>query len=433
MEGQWDKEGNEIVERLYRLLYPSLGNSLKDALADILRKATYFISFDNLTRYICFALEEKFQVPEKVKYALKLELEKIYKETQAKALSEVGTMLKPELSIPDFRAISYAEKLHDFYLGKFFRGDREIRLRIVKWFSKYYLEEGNPIGRGQAGIREFLDRFGEYIKPQTEWKTRQIIDTSVNYMRNSARLRALQKARITRYRLDAVGDRLTCPVCRSYDGRVFETEEAIRVLDTIEGSDDPSAMADYKPFVKEPYKGSSKNAPAKMPPFHPNCRCRVVASIQEELLPVTVERPAFQRDTLTQRELEDEYRALTREELNNRIKAHLGSDWLRPVKGGKGVNAYEKAKDNLEKHFKKHGKELGYKDLEGYAKGVYNIIRSPDQVFIERVKGGTYYHFIKDNKVVVSSDDTLQIKAFYPLDERWRQFKRDGLIRALER
>lgn len=156
-------------------------------------------------------------------------------------------------------------------------------------------------------------------------------------MRNSARLRALQKARITRYRFDAVGDRLTCPVCRSYDGRVFETEEAIRVLDTIEQSDDPGAIADYKPFVKEPYTGSSKNAPAKMPPLHPNCRCRVVASIEEELLPVTVERPAFQRDTLTQRELEDEYRALTRQELNNRIKAHLGSDWLRPAKGEKGI------------------------------------------------------------------------------------------------
>jgi len=433
MEGQWDKEGNEIVEKLYKLLYPCLGISLRDALADILRKATYFISFDDLTRYILIALEEKFQLPEKVKYALKLELEKIYKETQAKALSEVGIIFKPELSIPDFRAISYAEKLHDFYLGKFFKGDREIRLRIVKWFSKYYLEEGNPIGRGQAGIREFLDRFGEYIQPQTEWKTRQIIDTSVNFLRNSARIRAMQKARIKRYRWDAVGDRLTCKTCRSFDGRTWEITEAVRILDAIEGSDDPRAIVDYKPFVTTPYKGPSSQAPSRLPPLHSHCRCRVVAEIEEKEIPVTIERPAFAKDNPIQRDLEDEYRALSPKELENKIKAHLGSDWLRPAKGGKGVNAYEKAKDNLEKHFKKHGKELGYKDLEGYAKGVYNIIRSPDQVFIERVKGGTYYHFIKDNKVVVSSDDTLQIKAFYPLDERWRQFKRDGLIRALER
>ena len=258
-------------------------------------------------------------------------------------------------------------------------------------------------------------------------------------MRNSARLKALQKARITRYRFDAVGDRLTCPICRSYDGRIFETEEAIRVLDTIEQSDDPSAMADYKPFVKEPYKGSSKNAPSKMPPLHPNCRCRVVASIEEvgaygdTPLPVTVERPAFQRDTLTQRELEDEYRALTREELNNRIKAHLGSDWLRPAKGSKGVNAYEKAKANLKDHFEKHGKELGYKNIEKYKNAVYNIIKNPDTIYVERTtKGQTLYHFIKDQKVVLSSDDNLWIKNFYPFDEkRWRSFGREGLIQIL--
>jgi len=433
MEGQWDKEGNEIVEKLYKLLYPSLGISLRDALADILRKATYFISFDDLTRYILIVLEEKFQLPEKVKYALKLELEKIYKETQAKALSEVGITFKPELSTPDLRAISYAEKLHDFYLGKFFRGDREIRLRIVKWFSKYYLEEGNPIGRGQAGIREFLDRFGEYIQPQTEWKARQIIDTSVNFLRNSARIRAMQKARIKRYRWDAVGDRLTCRVCRSFDGRIWEVAEAVRILDAIEGSDDPRAIVDYKPFVTTPYKGPSSQAPSRLPPLHPHCRCRVVAEIEEKELPVTIERPAFAKDTPIQRDLEDEYRALSPKEIENKIRAHLGSDWLRPAKGGKGINAYEKSKDNLEKHFKKHGKELGYNNIDEYKNAVYDIIKNPDMVYVERTKDGqTWYHFIKDQKVVLSSDDILWIKTFYPFDEkRWKSFERDGLLRIL--
>ena len=430
MEGQWDREGNEINERLFRLIYPSLESSLKDAFREVFSKARYFVSFNDLTRYILLSLEQRCKIPQKVKEVLTKELEEIYTETQIEVWP-----FKQALGSPDMRAIRYASSLHDFYLGRFFQADRELRLRVEKWFSEYYLKEGNPIGKGQEGIKEFLNKFGEYIKPQTEWKTRQIIDTSVNYMRNSARLRALQKARITRYRFDAVGDRLTCPVCRSYDGRVFKTEEAIRVLDTIEGSDDPGAMADYKPFVKEPYKGSSKNAPTKMPPLHPNCRCRVVASIEEELLPVTVERPAFQRDTLTQRELETQYRALTRQEINNRIKAHLGSDWLRPAKGEKGINAYKSAKKDAERHFFKHGHEFGFKTPKEYYDSAYDVIKKPDEVYVERIKDKTFYIFRKSDKVVVSRDDDLAIKTYFKLNKQFESFlkerERDGLIKVL--
>jgi hypothetical protein len=127
---------------------------------------------------------------------------------------------------------------------------------------------------------------------------------------------------------------------------------------------------------------------------------------------------------------QDEYRALTREELNNRIKAHLGSDWLRPAKGSKGVNAYEKAERDLKRHYIDHGNELGYNSLEQYKKAVYDIIKSPDMVYIDRRKGKTFYNFIKGDKIVISEDDSLRIVSFYPFNqERWESFAREGLIR----
>jgi len=54
-------------------------------------------------------------------------------------------------------------------------------------------------------------------------------------------------------------------------------------------------------------------------------------------------------------------------------------------------------------------------------------------VYVERTTNGqTWYHFIKDQNVVLSSDDILWIKRFYPFDEkRWRSFKRDGLLQIL--
>jgi hypothetical protein len=431
VESDWDKQGSKIVDNLFELLKDPLNSAIKDSLTASLKKALYFVSFSDLTRYILMMLEQKFNLSDKAKNALVTELEKIYKDTQANFFSENKLPIKQELNTADVRAIQYALELHDFYLGKFFQNDKNIRLRVSKWFSDYYLKEGNPIGKGQKGVEEFLNQFGDYIRPQAEWKARQIIDTSVNYMRNSARIRAIQEANITTYRISAIGDRLTCSICRSYDGREFETKETVRLLDTIESSD-AKALADYKPFVGKPYTGASTNAPSKLPPFHAHCRCRVSVSTQTVEIPTTVERPSFAKNTLAQKELEEEYKSLTRKEIQNKIKAHLGSDWLRPTKGGKGTNAYEKAKDNLEKHFERHGKELGYKNIEKYKMGVYNVIKNPDAVYVERKNGQTWYHFIKDGKLVLSSDDSLWIKNFYPFDEkRWKSFERDGLLRIL--
>ncbi|MDQ7081763.1 MAG: hypothetical protein Q9N34_01280 [Aquificota bacterium] len=46
--------------------------------------------------------------------------------------------------------------------------------------------------------------------------------------------------------------------------------------------------------------------------------------------PAVVERPPGVPDTPLQRELEEELSSFTPEELTNRIRRHLGSEWARP-------------------------------------------------------------------------------------------------------
>jgi SPP1 gp7 family putative phage head morphogenesis protein len=414
------------VENIFSEIFPSLSDKVKKALSETLARARYFVSYQDLTRYIMNMLETHVGLSTEEKAKLQSMLEKIYKIEQAEF--PIGI----KLTIADERAINYALKLHDFYLGKFFQRDRELRLDVVKWMSNYYLEKGYPIGRGQEGIKKFLDEFGDYLTKRTESKARQIIDTSVNFLRNSARIRAMQKANIKKYRWDATNDRLTCKACRSMDGRVFEVADAVRVLDMLEGSEDPTLIKELRPIQTKPQIGPSSSLPTKSPPLHPLCRCRVVAFFEEVEWQTTVERPVWAKDTPIQRELEEEYKALTNEERVNKIKAHLGADWLRPVKGERGINAYEYSKKRLLDHFYKHGHELGYTTKDDYAKAVYDIIRRPKAVYIDRIKGETFYHFIKDKKIVITSDDTLKIITFYLYEEnRWRSKARDGIIRIL--
>lgn len=415
------------IEEIFKELFPELSNGIRRALSETLTKARYFISYQDLNRYIMTALENHVKLEDKDRVKLQKMLEKIY------LTEQLDFPIKAEPTLADIRAINYATKLHDFYLGRFFQGDREIRLDITKWMSNYYLSKGYPIGKGQKGIEDFLSEFGQYLKKRTEWKARQIIDTSVNYLKNSARIKAIQKAQIKQYRWDATGDRLTCACCRSMDGRIFEVKEATRVLDMLEQSEDPELIRDLRPIQTTVQIGASSTLPVKTPPLHPNCRCRVMAYLkEEEAVYTTVERPAWAKDTPIQRELEEYFKSLTNEERLNRIKAHMGSDWLRPATGVEGVKAYEKAEKNMELHFRKHGKQLNYSNINEYAKGAYDIIKSPDMVFVEKVDSNTFYHFIKNNRIVISNDDDLCIQAFYHSNlEKWRNFKRDGIIRIL--
>jgi SPP1 gp7 family putative phage head morphogenesis protein len=423
-EYDWDTEGNEFIDELLKKILPDFIKKVESALAEAFRFAPYFISFNDFTRFIMQELEQKVRLSPEHKEMLYSEFKRIYEKTQREAIA--GIPIRIDFNMADERTINYALSLTDFYLGKFFQGDKKLRLDVVKWLSKYYLEEGNPIGKGQEGIKHFLNEFGNYLKRRTEGKVRQIIDTSVNHLRNSARLRAIAKARITKYRWDAVGDRLTCPYCRTMDGRIFDTGEAIRTIELIES--DPASLPEVKPFLTsfplDKLKSlPSSRMPSKMPPAHPHCRCRIVAFIEEieEPYPVVVEPAVPSRsleETAILQELTTELKALRPEEITARIKAHLGSDWRRNPDGTFDVKA-----SRLKAEFEKHAKALGVSSIEEYERLSYEVIKKPEHVFIQRVlnpqtkKYETNYIFVRNGVYVVSNDESLAIKTCGRLKE----------------
>lgn len=425
MEGEFDRE----IEEILKMLFPTLKKGMFEAVSETLKRASYFVTFQEFMKYLLSMLEQHVKLGPAEWQPLWRALERLYIE----AHSEYEPLTVKTLSMADSRAIQYTLTLSDFYLGKFFQGDSQARNRVLKWLADRYLEKGYPIGKDLKGIEEFKSQFQQYLIDNSEQKARQIIDTSVNYIRNSARLRAMQKAGVKRYRWDATADRLTCAACRSMDGRVFEVEEAVRVLDTLESSNDPTLLKELRPIITTPQRGLSSGIPTKFPPLHPMCRCRAVMQT-EEVLPVSVETPSYAPGGTVQRELEEEFKALKPEEITNKLRAHLGADWLRPAKGGKGINAYEASKRNLNEHFNRHGKELGFASAEEYKKAALQIIKAPDEVYVERHKGQTFYIFRKGDKIVVSRDDDLWIKTFYRLNspfEQWaKEMKRDGFIRV---
>ncbi|WP_025209454.1 phage minor head protein [Hippea sp. KM1] len=324
-------------------------NRKKDeALKEVLRFYRNFVVFDEFAKYLLYKIEEKTALDDRTRSELLKIFRKFYEKEKKDALKSFDAEYSFRQS--DEQAIAFVDSLNDYYLGRFFQADSRVKKEVLSWMSKYYLKNGNPIGKGQKGIAEFLDKFGGYLSEKSELKARQIIDTTMNTMRNFARINSFIEAGVERFRWDATNDRLTCPACRSMDGRIIETKAAKEQIDLVINSK-PEDLPNIRPIATNYYKGKTSNFPLKTPPMHPLCRCTVAAEFESTPVKYKVGRPADAPITSEQLELEEMFNNLSNDEIHNKVKAHLGDVWARPPVKPKDKHI----KNFLDNHIQKKG------------------------------------------------------------------------------
>jgi len=419
--------GNLNPERFWReFIEKFYDKQIRRAFKDVLLSFNRFVTLDDFTRYVLYKLEEYTDLPPEVKEQTRKVLEEIYKE----APKESGLPIHTSFDVADIRAIRWLEEMSDFYLGKFFQGDKRLRKEVLDWINDYYLKRGNPLGRGTKGVKEFLNRFGKFLKVKTDWKVRQIVETTVQFAKSASTVNQLAKLRIKEYRWDAVGDRLTCPACRSLDGRVIKTEQGLAEIQKLQAN--PLALPQIRPIVNQPFYGPTSNAPVKTPPAHPLCRCRIVAHTRIKEIQ-TVEVPDFAPSNPTTAELYNRFNNLTAEERGNKLRImQQDAEWGRPPKDAKDKHIENFLRKAVEKHFKKHKEEVGAKDLEDYKRKAREVLEKPDRVFVSLVRApnpktgkiveNTYWHFFKGKFYYVGvSEDNYAITTFHRKEgiEEW--------------
>ena len=212
---------DEVIAKLVKFFVLFYRKAREETFREALRFLTSFVDFNTFADWLIYKIEENTKLTEKHKEFIYKEFEKLWGIYRGKPSIKVESGI-----IPDERVLTALTEMADFYLGKFFQGDKEIKRQVLNWMYDYYLKEGNPIGKGQEGVKEFLKKFGDYLEERTEQKARQIIDTTVNFLRNAADL-TQQYENGDRYTIwSATNDRLTCVACRSMDGRIVEVQPA---------------------------------------------------------------------------------------------------------------------------------------------------------------------------------------------------------------
>lgn len=437
-DGGWDREGDAEIEKILLLTRTDMSMAIRDAITQMSKEARYYQTFSDMEKNLIISLQKRFNLSQETLNKIDLKLKDLYAKDKESVIFDIPVKIRDEKGIlkplsygvKDQATSTYIRNQNDFYFGKFFQGDQKIRQEVLHWMDQYYLDKGNPIGKGQKGIDTFLSLFKDYITDKSEKKARQILDTSLNHIRNAGRIRGMSEAGIELFRIDTQGDRLTCAICRSYDGRVFQVSSAISLLESIE-KQGPESIKTLKPFVTRPVNVPSVEISNKYPPFHMHCRCKAVAywqRITDSKLPHVTTLDVYNNLSSDNQDLIDLTNSLvassfTRQELQNRIESCMGASWYRK---------YDSAEiSNTDKHFSKHSEALGHPTKEEYLKGAYKVIKNPEKVyiqksyFIEQDKSRSEkvdYIFETDNKRVIVNEDDLIVKSYHPINiskDKW--------------
>ena len=191
----------------------------------------------------------------------------------------------------DARAIDYLSKTVDkFYVSKYVsespaRQD-EIKNFMVKNFLKGGMAPSDPesLGIFQRQFTELTDRIGMRA-------ARTIVDTGVSRARNWSHVLSLKEYGITEYRVSGPLDGLTCSYCHAMVGRVFATQKDVRYIEQVieSGEEDIGQIKAHN--IKNRFPGEDgikglqsatseriQETGIAAPPYHPNCRHRIVAS-----------------------------------------------------------------------------------------------------------------------------------------------------------
>jgi len=209
----------------------------------------------------------------------------IFKSTKTgKSQNSFFTAPDGMFSLPDFRTVDYLERSDDFYLGKFI-ADKDTRTRIIKWVNAYYIENGNPIGKDENLITEFLKEFKELADLES-YKIRRITETTLNKSRNYASVMYIEQAKVAKFEIVEVSDQKTCEWCAHMNGKTFEVATAVSLIKEVVASP-VEDVPDKTPFATsikiDDFKKLDSSELEKLgimtPPYHGHCRGRIVADI----------------------------------------------------------------------------------------------------------------------------------------------------------
>ena len=180
--------------------------------------------------------------------------------------------VKPDLSLPDIRAIDVLTKHNCYWLGEHY--GKHIGPKIAE-LTQEALREG--LGRDELA-KELRESLGGQIGGYKYWDV--VSSSALVRSRSFGCISGMVEAGITEYEILAMGDERMCPICGEMNGKTFSVSATREVIDRTLSISDPDKFKEAMPWHSEPPIGVSKDKliadGMSIPPFHGRCRCVLV-------------------------------------------------------------------------------------------------------------------------------------------------------------
>ncbi len=176
---------------------------------------------------------------------------------------------KPDLSLPDIRAIDVLTKHNCYWLGEHY--GKHIGPKIAE-LTQEALRDG--LGRDELAA-ELRESLGGKVGGYKYWDV--VSSAALVRSRSFGCISGMVEAGITEYEILAMGDERMCPICGELSGQTFSVMETREVIDRTLGISDPDKFKEAMPWHTEPPIGVGKDKliadGMSIPPFHGRCRC----------------------------------------------------------------------------------------------------------------------------------------------------------------
>lgn len=268
------KAGDKQIQLERKLTSELLKNwreSYEGALKELFRQIPAELSSEAteiITQRLAESLGQSFGSSQKVRDEFRKHITRAYESGK----SEFSA--KPDLSLPDIRAIDVLTKHNCYWLGEHY--GKHIGPKIAE-LTQGALRDG--LGRDELakGLRESL---GGKVGGYKYWDV--VSSAALVRSRSFGCISGMVEAGITEYEILAMGDERMCPICGELSGQTFSVSETREVIDRTLGISDPDKFKEAMPWHTEPPIGVGKDKliadGMSIPPFHGRCRCVLVAS-----------------------------------------------------------------------------------------------------------------------------------------------------------
>lgn len=390
--GSWDGVTNDVLQNIIASIRGGTPFTQSD-LGDLVGRMRPYFS-DRFTREVSQPMYE------------------LHSGIYARGIADI-TRQTPLFNVADERAINILHDHNVYWVKNYF--DDHLRGQVVS-FGEQIIGRGlNRKEAGQMFAREFADKYEAHSWRYWEGFANHVTTRS----RAMGAVSGYQRAEIEYVEVRAVIDHRTTEICNHMHGRRIAVGKLVEMKNKLLDAESPDQVKDVAPWpnLDDVAGVSTDQLPesASMPPYHFNCRTRIVAAPSDishtDISGIESSSDQQLANRVTSAASNQEQ--MSRQEVARIIDRVNTAGWGSHKIGGKTTSRY---------HFEKHagGRDIGASSLADYNQKMMALVNDPARSIYLQKHNNRHPQvvFRKGNATAIYDVSSGNMKTFLSMNDR---------------